>query len=69
MGEQQCELEGDVRGVVCGPAGREGVAIPRQRQGIDREEDQKVILAQGGDQGAFVECETDGYGLAIEPRA
>ena len=69
MGEQQFELEGGVRGIVFGSAGREGFAIPRQRQGIDREEDQKVILAQGGDQGALVEFETDGYGLAVEPRA
>jgi hypothetical protein len=69
MGEQQCELECGVRGGVFGAAGREGVAIPRQRQGIEREEDQKVILAQGEDKGAFVEFETDGYGLAVEPRA
>ena len=58
MGAQQCELECRVCGVICGPAGREGFARPRQRQGMDREEDQKVIRAQGGDQGAFVECET-----------
>ena len=44
MGEQQFELECGVCGVVFGPAGREGFAIPRQRQRIDREEDQKVIL-------------------------
>jgi hypothetical protein len=69
MGEPQCELECGVRGVVFGSAGREGFAIPRQRQGIDREEDQKVILAQGGDQGALVEFKTDGYGLAVEPHA
>ena len=69
MGEQQCELECGVRGVVFGPAGGEGFAIPRQRQRIDREEDQKVIRAQGGDQGPFVEFEADGHGLAVEPRA
>ena len=51
MGEEQFELEVSVRGVVFGPAGGEGFAIPCQRQGIDREEDLKVILAQGGDQG------------------
>ena len=56
-------------GAVLGPAGREGFAILRQRQGIDREEGQKVIRAPGGDQGAFVEFETDGYGLAGAPRA
>jgi hypothetical protein len=49
MGEKQFELEFSIRGVVFGPAGRKGFTIPRQRQGIDREEDQKVILAQGGD--------------------
>ena len=69
MGEQQCELEGGVRGVVCGPAGREGFAIPRQGQGIEREEDQKVIRAPGGDQGALGAFETDGHGLAVAPRA
>src|SRR5262245_35801947 len=30
MGEQPCKLEGSVRRVVFGPAGREGFAIPRQ---------------------------------------
>ena len=69
MGEQQFELECGVRGVVFGPAGCEGFAIPRQRQGVEREENQKVILTQGGDNGAFVEFETDGHGLAVEPRA
>ena len=69
MGEQQFELECGIRGVVFGPAGCEGFAIPRQRQGVEREENQKVILTQGGDNGAFVEFETDGHGLAVEPRA
>jgi hypothetical protein len=61
MGEPQFELEGGVRRVVCGPAGREGVALPRQHQGMDWEEDQKVILAQGRDQRPFVEFETNGH--------
>ena len=69
MGEPQFALEGGVRRVVFGPAGREGVAIPRQHQGMDGEEDQKVILAQGRDQRAFVECESNGHGVAVEPRA
>src|SRR5215813_13565069 len=69
MGEPPCELEGGVRGGVFGPAGREGCAIPCQRQGLEREEDQKGILAQGGDQGACVACETDGHGLAVAARA
>src|SRR5262249_14827971 len=69
LGEQQCEWEGGVRGVVCGPARRAGVAIPRERQGMEREEDQKVILAQSGNNGTFVACETERHGLAVEPRA
>src|SRR5262252_3296638 len=69
MGAPQCEREGGVRGGGCGPAGREGFAIPRQRQGVERAEDQKVILPQGGDKGAWVECETAGHGLAVAPRA
>src|SRR5215475_14620454 len=51
MSEQQCELEGGVRGGVLGPARREGFAIPRLGEGIDREEDEKVVLAQGGANG------------------
>ena len=69
MGEQQCALEGGVRRGVFGPAGRAGFAIPRPPQGIDGEEDQKVILAPGRDQRAFVEFETHGHGWASEPRA
>ena len=69
MGEQQFELECGIGGVIFGPAGREGFAVPRQCQGIDGKEDQKVILAQGEDQGTFVEFEADGHGVAVEPRA
>lgn len=69
MREQPCEMECGIRGVVFGPAGREGFAIPRQGEGINRAEDQKVILAPGGDQGACVEFETDGHGLALAPCA
>jgi len=69
MSEEEFELELSIRGVVFGPAGRKGFTIPRQRQGIDREEDEKVILAQGGDQGAFGEFEAESYGLAVKPGA
>ena len=69
MGEEQFELEFGVGGVVFGPAGGEGFTIPRQRQRIEGKEDQKVILAQGGDQGTLVEFEADSNGLAVEPRA
>ena len=69
MGKEEFELEFSIRGVIFGPAGRKGFTIPRQRQGIDREEDEKVILAQSGDQGPFVQFEADSHGLAVEPRA
>ena len=69
MGAQPCELAGRVRGIVFRPTGCEGVAIPREHAGIEGEEDQKVILAEGGAQGALGECETDGHGVAVEPRA
>jgi len=67
MHEQPCELACGLRGVIFGPAGREGFARPRQGAGVEREEDEKGILAQGGDQGAFVAFETDGHGLALAP--
>src|SRR5215831_10552153 len=35
---------------------------------IDREEDEKVILAQGGDQGPFGEFEAESHGVAVKPR-
>src|SRR5262249_21171925 len=55
--------------VVFGPAEGEGFAIARQRQRINGEEDEKVILAQGGDKRPFVQFEADRHGLAVEPRA
>jgi hypothetical protein len=69
MGEEEFELEFSIRGVVFGPAGRKGFTIPRQCQGIDGEEDEKVILAQGRDQRPFVEFEADSNRLALEPCA
>ena len=39
MGQQQCELEGGIGGVIFSPAGGEGFTIPRQRQRIDRKQD------------------------------
>ena len=68
MGEEEFELEFRIRGVVFGPAGRQGLTIPRQRQGIDREEDEKVIRAQGGDQGPFGTFEAESHGVAVKPR-
>ena len=69
MRAQQCEVEGGIRGGVCGPAGGAGFALPRQGAGMERAEDQQGIRAQGGAQGAWVECETDGDGVAMEPCA
>ena len=69
MREQQVELEFGIGGIVFGPAGGKGFAIPRQHERIDGEEDEKVIRAQGGNQGAFVEFEADGNRLAVEPPA
>jgi hypothetical protein len=69
MGEEPFELACGIRGVVFGLARRKGFTIPRQRQRIDREEDEKVILAQGGDQGPFGEFEANGNRLTAEPRA
>src|SRR5713101_1755602 len=69
MGQQQCELECGICGGVFGPAGGKGFAIPCQCQRIDGKEPQKVIRAQGGDNGTFVELEADRNGVAIEPRA
>jgi hypothetical protein len=69
MGQQQCELECGIGGVVCGPAGGEGFARARQRQRSDGEEDEQVIRAQGGDQRPLVKFEADSDGLAVAPRA
>jgi len=69
MGQQQCELECGIGGVVFGPAEGEGFARARQRQRIAGEEDEKVIRAQGGDQRPFVKFEADRHGLAVEPCA
>ncbi len=69
MGEQQCELACGIGGVIFGPTGCEGVAVARQRQGIEGEEDQKVIRAPGEDQGTFVKFAADRHGVAVEPRA
>jgi hypothetical protein len=69
MGEQELDLELGVRGVVLGVAGRESFAIPRQGEWVDGKEHEAVILPQCGDDGAFVEFETDGNGLLLESRA
>jgi hypothetical protein len=68
MRAQQCALQCGVGGIVCGPAGGEGFAIPCQRQRMDRAEDQKVILAQGADPRPFGECEAESHRVAVKPR-
>jgi len=69
LGAPPCERACGSCGVVCGPAGRAGVARPRQGQGIARAEAQHVIRAPGGDHGALGACETHGHGWAMAPRA
>src|SRR5437879_6341669 len=44
MGAQQCELECGIGGGIFGPTGRKGFAVARQRQGVEGEEDQKILL-------------------------
>jgi len=69
MGQQQGELECGIGGGIFGSAGSKGFTIPRQCQRIDGKEPQKVIRAQGGANGTFVEFETDGDRFACEPLA
>ncbi len=69
MLEQELKLELGIGRVVLGVAGREGFAIPREGEGIDRKEHEEVILAQGVNDGAFVELEANGDGLPFEPLA
>ena len=68
MREQQFELQFSVAGIVFSPTRGEGFAVPRQGQRINREEDQKVILAQGEDQRTFVQFEADSHGLTVKTR-
>jgi hypothetical protein len=69
MGQQPCELECGLGGVVLGPAGGEGGAVARQRQRLDEAEDKQVIRVQGGDRRPFIKFEADRHGLAVEPHA
>ena len=49
----QVEQQGRIGRVILGPAGREDFPIPGQRLRIDRIEDEKLILHQRVDHGAF----------------
>jgi hypothetical protein len=69
MLEQEFKEAFGVRGVILGLAGGEGLAIPRQHEGIDGKEHQEIIRAQRRDDGALIEFKTDGTRLPGEPRA
>jgi hypothetical protein len=49
-----------VRGVILGPAGGEGAAIPRQGRGVDREEYEEVVLEESRDDWALGQLDADG---------
>ena len=68
MREQQCELQGGGAGIVCSPAGGDGVAIPRHGQWMNREEDQPVRRAQGADHRTVVTFEAESHRVAVAPR-
>ena len=63
MLEQEFKEEFGVSGVVLGSAGGEGLAIPRQHEGIDGKEHKEIVLTQRRDDGALMEFETDGNRL------
>lgn len=64
--DQQVELQTGIGGIILGAAAGECFAILGQGLGVDGEQDDPVVLAQGGDQGSFVELEAYRGGLAIE---
>jgi hypothetical protein len=67
--EQAFQLELGVRGIVLGVAGGEGLAIPRQGEGIAGKEHEEVLLAPRRDEGALVECEAESHRFPFEPLA
>jgi hypothetical protein len=67
--EQALALALGLSGVVRGRAGRERVAIPREGAGGNGKAHAAVILPRRGDEGAVVECETEGQGVRLEARA
>jgi hypothetical protein len=66
---QELQLAVGVSRVVRGGAGRAGCPGPRAGEGGDGQEDEAVILAQRGDEGARVALEPAGPGWPREPRA
>jgi hypothetical protein len=65
VAKEELELQLGVRGIILGLARGEGLAILGQR-GIDREQDQKVVLLQGIDEGALGKLEAHGNGPPLE---
>jgi hypothetical protein len=67
--EEECALECGSGGVVCGPAGGKRFTVLGQGERIDGKEHEEIILAQGGDNGPFIQLKTHRNGLSVEPRA
>src|ERR1700737_5648189 len=64
--DQDIELIFCVGGIILGMARGKGFAVFRQRCGIDREEDQEVVLLQCVDDRPFRELEAYRYGSALK---
>jgi hypothetical protein len=67
--QEALELECGVRGIVLGAAGSASLTVPRQGKGGERDQDEEVVLAQRGDNGAFVELKAHGDRMAAEALA
>jgi len=68
VGAQPCELPGGVGGVILGAAGRKRFAVPCAGQGVDGQEPEAGVCAQGKAAGALVACEAEGDRLALTSR-
>ena len=69
MREQELTRPCDVRGIVLGVAGREGVAVLGQGQRMDGAQDQQCVLTQGLDERALIEVEAHRHGASFAPLA
>ena len=67
VGPDQVEQQGRIGGVVLRPAGREDFPIPGQRLRIDRIEDEKLVLHQRVDHGAFTLLDGDAHRPPAKP--
>ena len=63
---EQCELQFGVSGVILRATGGKRFAVPCEGQGVDGQEHQEVVCAQGKDDGAFVAFEADGDRFPLE---